>query len=79
MTERKRRFKPGDVVRSRDGRHFGVVLHVEYFDGPPAPVELHVDAPDQGVGIWLADDAVSSNDPTSVSEARRLGLRGLPD
>jgi hypothetical protein len=65
-------FRPGDVVRSRDGASIGTVLHVEYFNAPP--VELHVDEPDKGVGTWPADQAVLSNDAASVAEAKRLGL-----
>src|SRR2546421_4384956 len=70
------RFKKGDVVRSRDGEAFGVVLHVgRYWDTPPK-YELQVDMP-EGVGIWEPWAAVLSNDPVSVAEAKRLGLRGL--
>jgi hypothetical protein len=70
-------FRRGDVVRSRDGRHFGVVVHVEPFDGPPAGVELLVDEAQQGIGTWPAVEAVLSNDPDSIARARRLRLRGL--
>jgi hypothetical protein len=72
-----RPFRRGDVVRDRTGRHFGVVVHVERFDGPADPVELLVDEPGQGVGTWPAAMAVLSNDPDSIAEARRLRLRGL--
>jgi hypothetical protein len=68
-------FAPGDVVKSRDGRLFGVVLHVEPFRVPQDRVELHVDMPREGVGIWRADDTVLSNDPDSIAKAKRLGLR----
>ena len=78
MKEFPATFKRGDVVRSTDGRALGVVLFVEDMgEFKPGLVELHVDMPGQGVGIWNADTAVLSNDPASVEEARRLGLRGL--
>lgn len=67
-------FRPGDVVRARDDGSIGTVLHVEYFNGPPDPVELLVDEPDAGVGTWPADQAVLSNDDESIAEAERLGL-----
>ena len=65
-------FRPGDVVRSKDGASIGTVLHVEYFNAPP--VELHVDEPGKGVGTWPAHQAVLSNDAASVAEAKTLGL-----
>ena len=72
-----RPFRRGDVVRDGTGRHFGVVVHVELFEGPPDPVQLLVDEPDQGIGTWPAAMAILSNDPESIAEARRLRLRGL--
>ena len=75
-------FLPGDVVRSRDGRLIGVVLTVQDSSSDDTPEwELHVDAAEdgerQGVGIWSPQDTVTSNDPESIAEARRLGLRGI--
>ncbi len=70
-------FRPGDVVRSRDGSRLGVVLHVGQYSEEPPKYELHVDEPDQGVGIWPPWDAVLANDPESVAQAKAFGLRGL--
>lgn len=75
-------FKPGDVVRSGDGRWIGVVLPVEDYsegDGDPPHWELHVDAAKdgepQGVGIWEPWLAVLAEDEEGRTEVTRLGLR----
>jgi hypothetical protein len=73
-------FKPGDVIRSRDGRMIGVVVMVGNYSPDDIPMyELHVDAAVDGVltggGIWEPWQAVPANDPESIAEAERLGLR----
>lgn len=69
-------MRAGDVVRSADnGELLGVVLYVgRYWDDPPR-YELHVDFPDEGVGLCPPEEVVVANDPESVAEAKRLGLR----
>lgn len=73
-------FKPGDVIRSRDGAAIGVVLTVGNYAPDDDPrYELHVDgAVDgvrDGVGLWDPWEAAIANDPDSVAEVQRLGLR----
>ncbi len=72
----RKRFKPGDVVRSTNGVHFGVVVAITCHrdESRPPMWVLHVDMPDWGVSKWPPEDAVLANDPESVTEARRLGL-----
>jgi hypothetical protein len=72
-------FRPGDVVRdAEDGSFIGVVVTVELYRENPDRYELHVDMPDQGIGIWDPSLAVHADDPESLAEARRHQLRGLP-
>jgi hypothetical protein len=75
-------FKRGEVVRRRSEATMGVVLGVVDYSSDESPrYELHVDVARDGdpVGVecWDPWIAMASNDPDSIGEARRLGLRGL--
>jgi hypothetical protein len=73
-------FKPGDVVRDADRTMLGVIVHIGDCSWDDTPRwELHVDTAEPGVGVgmalWDPWHAVLSNDPESIAEAKRLGLR----
>ncbi len=72
-------FRPGDVVRRRDGRTIAVVVGVVNYSPEETPrYELHVDVAVDGVRVggecWDPWVAVPSNDADSIAEARGLRL-----